>query len=68
MSYIATPTRRIVVFGCITNWGSNHYPYDSHHHTVNTTPRNRYDLRREEIRFEKNEVIRRIVALIVRVF
>ena len=31
------------VFGSITHWGSNHYPYDSHHHIVTTIPRNDYN-------------------------
>ena len=30
----------------ITNQGSTHYPYESHHHTVTTTPQN-YFLNKE---------------------
>jgi len=55
-------------FASITNRGSNHCPNDYHHHTITSTPRYSYNLRRGEIRYENNEVISRIVASIVSVF
>ena len=59
----------VVISGNITNRNLNLFPYNSHHHTVITLRWNHYDLRKGEIRYVKNEVIRRrIVASIVSVF
>ena len=58
----------VVIFDSIINRVSNQRPYESHHHTVRTTPPNCYNLRRGEIRQGKNKVIKRIVASIVSIF
>ena len=57
-------TKNSTDFVSIDKQVSNHYPYDSQRHTVTSTPRNHYNLRRGEIKYEKNEVIRVIVASI----
>ena len=51
----------------ITYGGSNHHPYDYHHHIL-TTPRKPCNLRKGRFRYEKNEVMRRRVAGTVSVF
>ena len=51
----------------ITYGGSNHRPYDYHHHIL-PTPRKPCNLRKGRFRYEKNEVMRRRVAGTVSVF
>ena len=39
----------VLILISITNWGSNHLPYDSHHHILITTLRMRYIFRRGKL-------------------
>ena len=71
MSYLkqmAAPLENFIDFLSVTNWVSNDYSDDSHHHTATTTPRHCFNLKMGDIKYEKNEIMKTIATSIVSIF